>query len=189
MPSSSPFQERIVSRNALCWNFGSTSPVRLEATPFDVFTNGIVMPLYPNGTSAGFPLFSTLPCIPGYSDAWGQLVAIVPSFLEFNHFTDYISIQSVYMTYPTGKYLNLPVVTPGSMMVDTSNVPTNATVPKIRQGWYQLDIGYFENSLDVIPLGGVLMNKIVDFYLTIAIDGISVVDAVQGDPMYSGFYA
>ncbi|KAJ3414845.1 hypothetical protein HDV05_006002 [Chytridiales sp. JEL 0842] len=132
-------------RESWCWNFGTRSIISED---YQVRSNPILMPVYPNGTSAGFPIISAMPCNPGYSDVGVLVEVVVNATTAFNQ--DYDTLKSIALEgaiTPKGLY-NYPIVYPGSTIKNGSPA-SGIAPPLILQGWYQNKRAFFADLGEV----------------------------------------
>ncbi|KAJ3194189.1 hypothetical protein HK101_003309 [Irineochytrium annulatum] len=132
-----------------CWNFGTRSALSGSQAFATIIPK--LQPVYQNGSSAGYDVVASIPCNPGYSDAWAVIQVVVDSKYEFNHFTDYTSLFTSALQnqfYQKGLY-NQPIVPPKSTISDSSANP-NPSLPALVQAWYMgSPVFYFD--LGAIP--------------------------------------
>ncbi|KAJ3106501.1 hypothetical protein HDU96_008209 [Phlyctochytrium bullatum] len=98
--------------------------------------NEVIYVLYPDGTSAGAPLVSHLPCDSGYSDATKKRILKVEFSVKPDSYRDFESLNATsYSQLTDGGFFNLPLVPPGSTLEDISrkHVPEYDLV----QAWYK----------------------------------------------------
>ncbi|KAJ3110541.1 hypothetical protein HDU96_006496 [Phlyctochytrium bullatum] len=187
-----------------CWNFG----VRTELSPFALDSVGASLvrafqPVYSNGDSAGLPIFTTLPCLRGYSDAVELISFVVPSEVPFNFFKEADAFLYASDLKVSGRRrVNFPIVEPGSTIEinPSDEAPTAAylNTPRLSEGWYKGETVYYVNfgpianrfpndpwlhvSGSVFPYRKNLLGDSVLF-------GNPVFETVDGDPFYTGFYS
>ncbi|KAJ3348598.1 hypothetical protein HDU83_001140 [Entophlyctis luteolus] len=68
---------------AACWNMGTASPLS-SANPTGININQAILPTYPDGTAAGYPIVQSVPCDSLYSDVWNLMRVIVAQNTPYN---------------------------------------------------------------------------------------------------------
>ncbi|KAJ3209560.1 hypothetical protein HDU67_006121 [Dinochytrium kinnereticum] len=146
----------INGKRAWCWPFSDRNSATVgnlgrSLSNFKVAVNSVIYVVYPDGTSAGAPIVSALPCDPGYSDARLKLIYQVDYSVKKNtvsyviskpdtitlepQFRDFDIISGIAENiFVKNGYHNLPIVPPGSSLEDTSG--KTATEYDIQQAWY-----------------------------------------------------
>ncbi|KAJ3212140.1 hypothetical protein HDU67_004010 [Dinochytrium kinnereticum] len=142
------------------WNFGfvSTSP---EEDPSSILINRAIYPIYPNGTSAGSPIFESIPTETKYSDAtlvyeltvesdedlnkaWHKI--IFPIFMALVIFKNF---EDVFLEYEgelvTKEYRNTPIVPKGSQAILDVRHAENyeAACRKLTDSSLSLELGWY----------------------------------------------
>ncbi|KAI8614748.1 hypothetical protein BC830DRAFT_356460 [Chytriomyces sp. MP71] len=175
---------------------GQKSPVQTSVLPPTVFTNAVLIPLYASNKSvAGDPIFETIPCLAGYSDAVVVHRYYVSDITPYNQFTDAVSLAKQYLpdTLSPVQILNWPVLNPGSTFTDTSPNPT-PYVPKVKTAWFAGSLVYFAdfgNISNTNVFNGNLVstgNAAMLFQSSGFSVGAGVLDVVDVDAVYTGFY-
>ncbi|KAJ3416736.1 hypothetical protein HDV05_000110 [Chytridiales sp. JEL 0842] len=116
---------------AQCWDLGTRSTPSSTTT---LLTNPVIYPLYPSGASAGNPIFSTIPCVWGYSDAWAIFNVVVPESTPYDSLKEYLPLHLGGGIVFNSSYVNMAVITKGSTFVDAT--PLGTPVPEIKTGWF-----------------------------------------------------
>ncbi|KAJ3097280.1 hypothetical protein HDU97_004965 [Phlyctochytrium planicorne] len=175
-----------------CWDFGTRSTLS-DKKDSAALIIPMLAPYYPNGTSAGFPVIASIPCQPGYSDAFAIIQVIVSPKVEFNFFKDYTSLffgSPNNLFYQSDSFYNFPVVPPGSI-VNNLSPKSDLPIPLQRQGWYEKKpIYYFDlGKIPNLPItaGSALTTVAVDILKNGAPFGAPVLQS--GADKASGFYA
>ncbi|KAJ3104936.1 hypothetical protein HDU97_008684 [Phlyctochytrium planicorne] len=183
-----------------CWNLGLRSGYYGPADNLTAL-HTVYQPIYDSGDVAGLPIFTTLPCLEGYSDAATIINVVVPSEVPFNFFKDAATIAATTLPSSRGGKFNYPIVQPGSTfsLNPADNAPDSAysTIPKTSEGWFSgtavsfVNFGpiasllpntpYVDNAVAVFPYR---QNQLGDVILY----GNPIFSAVEGDSGYSGFY-
>ncbi|KAJ3210339.1 hypothetical protein HDU82_008330 [Entophlyctis luteolus] len=108
---------------AACWNMGTASPLS-SANPAGVNVNQAILPTYPDGTAAGYPIVQSVPCDSQYSDVWNLMRVIVAQNTPYNTYKSFGALLST--NAPSFGYFNRPLVPPNSTFSSlySSNPPT-----------------------------------------------------------------
>ncbi|KAJ3159499.1 hypothetical protein HK101_001050 [Irineochytrium annulatum] len=189
-----------------CWNMGLRSSAA-GGSDSKTAVATVIQPVYndafvgtSNPTLAGNPIFNTLPCQSGYSDAVQIWYVAVDKSVVFNFFKDYATLQAAFGQGTVSGVFNYAIVEPGSTItLNPADVATNpsissASVPVLSDGWYQDKQIFFYNFGPVATSGSAVSNANVVFpYSSTSgsnvLSGDPIFSAVQGDSAYSGFYA
>ncbi|KAJ3330098.1 hypothetical protein HDU76_006421 [Blyttiomyces sp. JEL0837] len=165
-----------------------------QSTPVSessILANTVLVPIYEDHSSAGFPIVASLPCTERYSDAWAVKYAIVKDDVPFNHYTDYATLEGSTSIYRNGAYLNSPIVPPMTTFGDLSN--TDAALPSLKEAWFQNKVVYYadlgEIDRRVISNDNVRTNNEIDFVKNGKTVGTPIFDIAIDDVNYSGFYS
>ncbi|KAI8848184.1 hypothetical protein BC829DRAFT_394618 [Chytridium lagenaria] len=183
-----------------CWNLGLRTPI-VNGTRAKVST--VYQPVYADtGLRAGLPVFITLPCSEGYSDAVEVISFLVPKTVPFNFFKDAEALlSSTANTVSTG-FFNYPVVQPGSTLTinPSDNAPPAAYLnqPVLSEAWFKGQILFYINFGSIpsrargassLSTGNAVFpyrqNGLGDDVLF----GNPIFSSVAGDPAYTGFYS
>ncbi|KAI8843041.1 hypothetical protein BC829DRAFT_297440 [Chytridium lagenaria] len=160
-----------------------------------VATNPVIYIVYPDGTSAGAPIVSILPCEEGYSDAFLKYTYQVDYSVKKDTFRDYETLN----TFAKGEFAkdgfyNHPIVPPGSSLEDTSN--KKAPEYDIQQAWYKgkkvffFDFGAIQqnNALSYVQAAAAVEVFGDDAFAIPVRNGFTVLSASTG-PQYTGFFS
>ncbi|KAI9347615.1 hypothetical protein BDR26DRAFT_47834 [Obelidium mucronatum] len=167
------------SVKSACWNMGANSaPVSSNANAVNV--NQAIQPIYPDGSTAGYPIVLTMPCASQYSDVWNVIQVIVAQNTPYNKYRTFNA--SMTTGAPSYGYYNRPLVPPGT----TVDASYSSNPPKVQPAWsnggavYFIDFGLISvaNAWDNVVSAG----KIVD------VSGAGPV-ASDASSVSTGFYS
>ncbi|KAI8621850.1 hypothetical protein BC830DRAFT_78739 [Chytriomyces sp. MP71] len=147
---------------ATCWNLGANSVPTTE-DPTSLYINQAIQVLYPNGTSAGFPILQVAPCESGYSDVWNLLMIVVDASTPLNNYKTFESLD-VTGAYSFG-YFNRPLVPPQSIFDNTYG----GELPVVQQGWCHGNQIYFAD-FNVVP-GSTIYKKTIQAGTFVNVNG------------------
>ncbi|KAJ3212145.1 hypothetical protein HDU67_004015, partial [Dinochytrium kinnereticum] len=181
-----------------CWNLG----LRSTGGEKTAFVQRVFQPVYTDsGKRAGLPIFTTLPCQPGYSDAAEVTSFPVPPEVPFNFFKNAETFMIAELSGSSIGKFNYPIVEPRSTIsinpADSAPAAAYFNQPRLSEGWfngrtiYYVDFGpiparnpndpTIATSEAVFPF---TKNQLGDNVLF----GNPVFSDVAGDATYSGFY-
>ncbi|KAJ3112692.1 hypothetical protein HDU96_004289 [Phlyctochytrium bullatum] len=142
---------------------------------------------------AGRNIIASLPCQPGYSDAFAIIDAFVPATTPFDFFKDYTDLflgSTLNSFYQRDGFFNFPVVPPGSRLVNRSP-KSDLAQPQIIQGWFERKPIYYVNLGQIpnlpISAGSALTSAAIDVLKAGQPFGSPVLE--YGQDKSTGFYA
>ncbi|KAJ3116055.1 hypothetical protein HDU96_010521 [Phlyctochytrium bullatum] len=176
-------------RRAWCFRFNGDNNRLTASVESNAKTGVVVFPRYLNGTSAGFPIFSSIPTDADYSDAWSAKVVVVPSWLKPNKIRSFEKINSMgYQQAVVGVY-NFALVPKGSRLFDARGAQLRTG---IRNGWYKGNrVRYFDfggiqiDALSaLVPTTDMIVVRDSKF-----VKGSPIITSIPGQPGYTGFFS
>ncbi|ORY40718.1 hypothetical protein BCR33DRAFT_357335 [Rhizoclosmatium globosum] len=156
------------SVKSACWNMGANSPPA-GANFSSVYVNQAIQPVYPDGSSAGYPIVNLLPCAPQYSDVWNVVRVTVNQGTPYNSFKTYD--PKLVVGSPSYGYFNRPLVPPGT----TVSGQYSSNPPVVQPAWNAGRAAYF------IDFGPILSANAWDY----SVPAGQIVDVAGAGPVAS----